>query len=94
MLDIETIKQNVSTKPFFNGGASFKTHYLAKTRDGYAFKTSLGAILFTLLFIVVGFSILVFGFYSLTTYGKLKSLIHIIVGSVFLVGGCYLLFFF
>ncbi|WP_055445839.1 hypothetical protein [Lacinutrix mariniflava] len=95
MLDIKTIKQNVSTKPCFDGGANFKTHYLAKTSRGYAFKASIGAILFTLIFIIVGISLLVGGCYYLIINNEyFKYLMQILVGSVFSAAGFYFLFHF
>jgi len=95
MLDINAIKRNVSTKPCFDGGANFKTHYLTKTSDGYSFKASIGTILFSGIFVIVGLVFFFSGFYKLIiTNGTLKYLFNIIFGAIFSCAGFYFLLYY
>ena len=55
-------KSSVSTAPLVYGGASFKTNVLVeKSSSKVLFKPSIGAALFSFIFLAVGFGVLFFG---------------------------------
>ena len=91
-MHINDIKKEVSITPCYIGGASFKTHNLTKTSSGYAFKASIGGLIFALLFTFAGLGIACLGVYK-TVFNSTASqyLFLILFGSVFLAAGVFIL---
>lgn len=94
MIDIEIIKKTIDTTPCYNGGASFKTHTLKKTSNGYAFNASIGAVLFAVLFALVGLGFFSYGIYKIISGSVLKDILLILFGALFLAIGVYVLIMF
>lgn len=58
----DNFKSSVSTAPLVYGGASFKTNVLVEKSSSKAlYKPSIGAALFSFIFLAVGFGVLFFG---------------------------------
>ncbi|MFS4481959.1 hypothetical protein ACKGJY_02995 [Hyunsoonleella sp. 2307UL5-6] len=77
-LELEHIKQNVSTKPLVHGGANFETHILTKTNTGYTFKPSTFYAIFCGIFGTVAYGALLYAIYQFTQTGNLLFLNKII----------------
>ncbi|MBC3846473.1 hypothetical protein H8K90_08785 [Winogradskyella echinorum] len=61
-----SIISKVSTKPLKSGGASFKTNVLVeKSSSKYVYKPSIGAALFSFIFLAVGLGVLFYGLFPL-----------------------------
>lgn len=95
MYDLEIIKNTVSTAPCYNGGASFKTHSLSKTSNGFAFKPSINGLAFALVFALTGLGIFSFGIYKIIIGTTTSEYLFLLLfGAVFLAAGIFILLLF
>lgn len=64
--ELQDIKSKVDTSPLKSGGASFKTNVLIKESSSkLIYKPSIGAALFSFIFLAIGLGVLFFGLFPL-----------------------------
>ena len=88
----DSIAQKTSWGPLKKGGASFGTHKLVEvSQRRLEFKPTAFAVIFYLIFTVLGFSLLGFGLYNeFQTSFEFDNIMLLIVGSIFFVVGIIL----
>lgn len=88
----DSVAQKTSWEPLKKGGASFGTHKLVEISERrLEFKPTAFAVIFYLIFTVLGFSLLGFGLYNeFQTSFELDNIMLLIVGPIFFVVGIIL----
>lgn len=94
-----SLKHKIDNTPLNAGGASFKTHVLLeRSSSKFAYRPTVFAILFCLLFIVVGLGLSLYQFYPffLNENFEISNInwSFLIGGFVFSIGGSFFLYYF